>query len=115
MPAEEMRKLQLGNLKKTVKWVYDKVPFYRNKFDELGLKPEDLKELEDLSKLPFTARTDLRDNYPFGLCAVALAEVIRIHASSAPREAHYRTLHPKRPRPVDRVYGPESLCCGGSF
>jgi len=82
MPAEEMRKLQLENLKKTVKWVYDKIPFYKNKFDELGLKPEDLKELEDLSKLPFTARTDLRDNYPFGLCAVPLAEVIRIHASS---------------------------------
>jgi phenylacetate-CoA ligase len=82
MPLEEMRKLQLENLKKTVKWVYDKVPFYKNKFDEVGLKPEDLKELEDLSKLPFTARTDLRDNYPFGLCAVPFAEVIRIHASS---------------------------------
>jgi phenylacetate-CoA ligase len=82
MPAEEMRKFQLENLKKTVKWVYDKVPFYKNRFDEIGFKPEDLKMLEDLSKLPFTARTDLRDNYPFGLCAVPLAEVIRIHASS---------------------------------
>ncbi|HUL32221.1 MAG TPA: phenylacetate--CoA ligase [Thermodesulfobacteriota bacterium] len=82
MPAEEMRKFQLENLKKTVKWVYDKVSFYKNKFDEVGFKLEDLKELEDLSKLPFTARTDLRDNYPFGLCAVPLAEVIRIHASS---------------------------------
>ena len=82
MPAEEMRKFQLENLKKTIKWVYDKVPFYKNKFDEVGLKPEDLKELEDLSKLPFTAKNDLRDNYPFGLCAVPLAEVIRIHASS---------------------------------
>jgi len=82
MPVEEMRKLQLENLKKTVKWVYERVPFYKNKFDEVGLKPEDLKTLEDLSKLPFTAKTDLRDNYPFGLCAVPLAEVIRIHASS---------------------------------
>ena len=82
MPAEEMRKFQLENLKKTIKWVYDKVPFYKNKFDEVGFKPEDLKELEELSKLPFTAKNDLRDNYPFGLCAVPLAEVIRIHASS---------------------------------
>ena len=82
MPEEEMRKLQLENLKKTVKWVYEKVPFYKNKFDEIGLKSGDINKLEDLSKLPFTVKTDLRDNYPFGLCAVPLAEVIRIHASS---------------------------------
>ncbi len=82
MPVEEMRKFQLENLRKIVKWLYNKVPFYKNQFDALGLKPEDIKELEDLSKLPFTARNDLRDNYPFGLCAVPLDEVIRIHASS---------------------------------
>jgi len=82
MPLEGMRKLQLENLKKTLEWVYGRIPLYKGKFDAVGFKPEDLKELEDLSKLPFTARTDLRDNYPFGLCAVPLAEVIRIHASS---------------------------------
>jgi len=82
MPVEEMRKLQLENLKKTLKWVYEKVPYYKNKFDEAGFKPEDLHNLEGLSKLPFTAKTDLRDNYPFGLCAVPLSEVVRIHASS---------------------------------
>ncbi len=82
MPPEEMRQFQLEHLKKTVKWVYEKVPFYRNKFDEQGIKPEDIKTLEDLSRLPFTAKTDLRDNYPFGLCAVPLSEVVRIHASS---------------------------------
>jgi phenylacetate-CoA ligase len=82
MSTEEMRRLQLENLKKTVKWVHEKVPFYKNKFDEIGLKPQDLKQMEDLSKLPFTVKTDLRDNYPFGLCAVPLAEVVRIHASS---------------------------------
>ena len=82
MPEEEIRKLQLESLKKTVKWVYDKVPFYKNKFDEAGFKPEDLKKLEDLGKLPFMAKTDLRDNYPFGLCAVPLSQVVRIHASS---------------------------------
>ncbi|MEI9479114.1 MAG: phenylacetate--CoA ligase [Deltaproteobacteria bacterium] len=82
MPLEEMRRFQSEHLKKTVKWVYEKIPFYRNKFNEQGIRPEDIKTLEDLSKLPFTAKTDLRDNYPFGLCAVPLSQVIRIHASS---------------------------------
>ncbi len=82
MPPEEMRTFQLEQLKKTVKWVYERVPFYKNKFDEKGVKPEDIKSLEDLSKFPFTVKTDLRDNYPFGLCAVPLAQVVRIHASS---------------------------------
>jgi phenylacetate-CoA ligase len=82
MPLEEMRKFQLEQLKKQVRWVYEKIPFYKNKFDEIGLKPEDVKTLEDLSKLPFTVKTDLRDNYPFGLCAVPLSQVVRIHASS---------------------------------
>jgi phenylacetate-CoA ligase len=82
MPLDEKRKHQLENLKKNLKWVYDKVPFYKNKFDEKGVRPEDLKTLEDLSKFPFTVKTDLRDHYPFGLCAVPLSNVIRIHASS---------------------------------
>ena len=82
MPPEEMRKFQLEHLKKTLKWVYEKIPFYKNGFDEKGVKPDDLKTLEDLSKFPFTVKTDLRDNYPFGLCAVPLAQLVRIHASS---------------------------------
>ena len=82
MPEEEMRKFQLEHLKKTLKWVYERIPFYKKKFDEKGVKPEDVKNLEDLSKFPFTVKTDLRDNYPFGLCAVPMAEVVRIHASS---------------------------------
>jgi len=82
LPPEEMRRFQLEHLKKTVKWVYEKIPFYKNRFDEQGIKPEDIKTLEDLSKLPFTAKTDLRDHYPFGLCAVPLSQVVRIHASS---------------------------------
>ena len=82
MPEEELRRFQLENLKKTLKWVYDRVPFYRNKFDEGGIKPEDCRSLADLAKFPFTIKTDLRDNYPFGLCAVPLAQVVRIHASS---------------------------------
>ena len=82
MPPEEIRTFQLEQLKKTVKWVYERVPFYKNKFDEKAVKPEDIKSLEDLSKFPFSVKTDLRDNYPFGLCAVPLAQVVRIHASS---------------------------------
>ena len=82
MSPEEMRKFQLEHLKKTLKWVYEKIPFYKNAFDEKGVKPDDLKTLEDLSKFPFSVKTDLRDNYPFGLCAVPLAQLVRIHASS---------------------------------
>ena len=82
MSEDEMRKHQLECLKKTLKWVYERVPFYKNKFDDAGFKPEDLKKLEDLAKLPFMVKTDLRDNYPFGLCAVPLSQVVRIHASS---------------------------------
>ncbi len=82
MSPEEMKKFQLEHLKKTLKWVYEKVPFYKNAFDEKEVKPDDLKTLEDLSKFPFTVKTDLRDNYPFGLCAVPLSQLVRIHASS---------------------------------
>ncbi len=82
MPLEELRKFQLEKLKETVKWVYERVPFYRRRFDELKVAPADIKTLEDVACLPFTVKTDLRDNYPFGLCAVPLAEVARVHASS---------------------------------
>jgi len=82
MPEGDMKKFQLEQLKKTLKWVYERVSFYKNKFDEKGVKPADLHTLEDLSKFPFSVKTDLRDNYPFGLCAVPLTDVVRIHASS---------------------------------
>jgi len=82
MSLEEMRKVQLKTLQDTVRWVSDKIPFYKNRFDDIGLEPGDINSLEDLAKLPFTVKTDLRDNYPFGLCAVPMNEVVRIHASS---------------------------------
>ena len=82
MSEEEMRNFQREHLGKTARWVYERVPFYRRKFDEKGVNPDDIKTLEDLSRFPFTVKTDLRDNYPFGLCAVPLSEVVRIHASS---------------------------------
>jgi phenylacetate-CoA ligase len=82
MPVEELQKFQLKKLKETVTWASKKVPFYKNKFKEIGVSAKDIKSLNDVVKLPFTVKNDLRDNYPFGLCAVPLEEVIRIHASS---------------------------------
>ena len=82
MDLEERRGFQLGNLRETLKWCYEKIPFYKNAFDARGIKPEDLKKLEDLQKFPFTIKNDLRDNYPFKLCAVPMSEVVRVHASS---------------------------------
>ena len=77
-----LERLQYARLRKTLENVYANVPFYRNAFDKAGVKPEDLKSLKDLCKFPFTVKTDLRDNYPFGLVAVPQSEIVRIHASS---------------------------------
>ena len=74
--------LQSAKLIKMVKNAYENVPFYKKKFDEIGLKPEDIHSIDDIVKLPFTVKTDLRDNYPFGLFAVDKNELVRIHASS---------------------------------
>ncbi len=82
MDREELEQLQLERLQATLTRVYRNVPFYRRKFDEAGIVPEDLVSLEDLKKFPFTTKDDLRENYPYGLFAVPLREVVRIHASS---------------------------------
>ncbi len=82
LSREEMNALQLERLKETVKRVYEKVLPYRKKMDEAGIKPEDVKSLDDLKRLPFVTKQDMRDNYPFGLFAVPKEELVRIHASS---------------------------------
>ncbi|MEN6315205.1 MAG: phenylacetate--CoA ligase [Clostridiaceae bacterium] len=82
MSREEMNRLQSERLVKTVERVYFNVPHYREKMQKIGLEPGDIKGVEDLSKLPFTTKQDLRDTYPYGMFAVPLSEVIRIHASS---------------------------------
>ena len=82
MSRGEIEALQLKRLQKTVKRVYEKVEPYRRKMVEAGVKPEDIKSLKDLSKLPFVTKQDMRDNYPFGLFAVPKDELVRIHASS---------------------------------
>lgn len=82
MPREKLQELQLERLKRMVARIYHDVPFYRNKFQENGIMPEDVKSLSDLQKLPFTTKVDLRDNYPYGLFTVPLEQIVRIHASS---------------------------------
>lgn len=82
MPREELAKLQLARLQNTVSRVGNHVPFYRTKFKEMGIDFENLKSLDDLKRLPFTYKQDLRDNYPYGLFAVPLREVVRVHSSS---------------------------------
>ncbi|HOB12072.1 MAG TPA: phenylacetate--CoA ligase [Syntrophomonadaceae bacterium] len=82
MPREELEKLQLRRLKETVYRVYAFVPAYKEKMDQAGIKPDDINSLEDLHKLPFTTKQDLRDNYPFGMFALPMSEVVRVHSSS---------------------------------
>ena len=82
MDREQLVKLQSERLVETVRRVYYNVPYYRNLMQERGLVPEDIKGIEDLPKLPFTTKEDLRNNYPYGLFAVPMSEIVRIHASS---------------------------------
>ncbi len=82
LPEKELKKLQLERLKKVVEAVYNKVPHYRKKFEEAVVKPSDIKNLEDIVKLPFTTKEDLFVDYPYGLLAVPKEEVIRLHTSS---------------------------------
>lgn len=82
MPREELRKLQLQRLREVVKYAYERVPFYRKRFEAAGIKPEDIKSLEDLKYIPFTSKADLREVYPFGIFAVPLSEIVEIHSSS---------------------------------
>lgn len=82
MSRDEISAVQTERLVDTVKRVFFNVPFYRDKMQHAGVEPSDIKSIEDLKKLPFTYKQDLRDNYPYGLFAVPLTEIVRIHASS---------------------------------
>ncbi|WP_459202408.1 phenylacetate--CoA ligase family protein [Methanococcus sp. CF] len=82
MDRESMRELQSKRLSETVNRVYHNVPFYRKKMQSMGVYPEDIQSIDDLSKLPFTTKQDLRDNYPFGIFSVPMSEIVRVHASS---------------------------------
>jgi phenylacetate-CoA ligase len=82
LSRQELSKLQSERLQKVCERVYARVPFYKKKFDEKGVKPSDIKNIQDVAKLPFTKKADLRDNYPYGLFAESLENIVRIHASS---------------------------------
>ena len=79
---ETLREIQSQRLRDMVKRCYENVPLYKKRFDEMGLKPEDIQSIDDLHKLPFTTKQDLRDTYPFGLVAVPRDDLARVHASS---------------------------------
>ncbi len=82
MNRDELRNVQNERLRETVERVYFNVPYYRAMMQEAGLGPESIQTIDDLHKLPFTTKLDLRDNYPFGLFAVPMSEIVRVHASS---------------------------------
>ena len=82
LPRYLLQEIQLKRLQNIVKHEYDNVPFYRKRMDEKGVKPEDIKTLKDIQLLPFTMKKDLRDTYPFGLFAVPMDKIVRLHASS---------------------------------
>ncbi|MEM1956832.1 MAG: phenylacetate--CoA ligase [Archaeoglobaceae archaeon] len=82
MPKKDLEKIQEKKLRALVSNAYNYSRFYRKRFDELGIKPEDVKSLDDVQKLPFTKKSDLRENYPFGMFAVPLSQIVRFHASS---------------------------------
>ena len=82
MPREKMRQLQGEKLRRIVEHAYRNSTFYKKKFDEHGVRPEDISSIDDIVKLPFTVKQDLRDNYPFGMMSVPMSDIIRLHASS---------------------------------
>ena len=81
-PAAELKRLQLERLQWSLRHAYENVPHYRAKFDAAGVTPQDCRALEDLAKFPFTTKADLRETYPFGMFAVPMDRIVRIHASS---------------------------------
>ena len=80
--VDELRSVQLQRLKATLKHAYENNPVYKKKFDQMGVHPEDCQSLEDLAKFPFTTKSDLRANYPFGMFSVPQEQIVRVHASS---------------------------------
>lgn len=82
MDRDRLREIQSQRLKAMAEYVYHNTPFYRKRFQEMGLLPDDIHNIDDIVKLPFTEKTDLRDHYPFGFAAVPMSQIVRIHASS---------------------------------
>ena len=114
LPLEKLRELQNQRLAVMLKRIYDKVPFYKNKFDSIGLKPEDIKGVEDLHLLPFTKKTDLRDHYPFGLFTCGEDQLNRIHCSSGTTGKPTVVGYTKNDLDVFDEVVARSLACAGA-
>lgn len=113
MSREEMQELQLERLKKQVQRVYEKVPFHKEAFDRAGVKPEDIQSLEDLQKLPFMKKTNLRENYPFGLFAAKQEELVRIHGSSGTKGKPTVVGYTKKDIENWSEIVARAICCAG--
>ena len=114
MPREALEAIQLRRLQTTLENVYAKVPFYKEKFKEAGIVPGDIRSLKDLSKLPFTTKQDLRDNYPYGMFAVPMESVVRIHASSGTTGSPTVVGYTKRDIDTWSNLMARALCAGGA-
>lgn len=113
MPHERMRALQLERLRHAVKRAYDRVPFHRAALDRAGLDPEDIRSLEDIRRLPFMKKSDLRDYYPFGLFATEMSEVVRIHGSSGTRGKPIVVGYTKQDIEAWAEIVARAICCAG--
>jgi phenylacetate-CoA ligase len=113
LPQEAMQAVQLKRLQQVAQRVYNTVPFYKRAFDQAGVKPDDIKSLKDLSKLPFTTKENLRENYPFGMFSVPMNEVVRIHASSGTTGKPTVVGYTKRDINTWAELMARTLSCGG--
>ena len=113
LPQEAMQAVQLKRLQQVVQRVYNTVPFYKRAFDQAGVKPDDIKTLKDLAKLPFTTKDNLRENYPFGMFSVPMSEVVRIHASSGTTGKPTVVGYTKRDIHTWAELMARTLSCGG--
>lgn len=111
---DELKVLQLEKLQKMVTNIYHNVPFYRDAFQKLAIEPEDIKSLDDLSKLPFTTKQDLRDNYPYGLFAAPISQIVRVHASSGTTGKPTVVGYTRNDITTWSELVARSMCCGGA-
>jgi phenylacetate-CoA ligase len=113
MPLAERRALQFYRLRNTIRRAYEKIPAYRKKFDEHGVKPDDIKHLADISKLPFTTKEDLRQNYPYGMFAVPMKDIVRVHSSSGTTGKPVVVGYTRKDIDTWAELMARTLCCAG--
>lgn len=113
LSKNKMERLQLERLQETVKRVYERVPFHKKAMDAAGVKPDDIQTIEDIQKLPFMKKTDLRENYPFNLFAVEMSEVARIHGSSGTKGKPTVVGYTKKDLENWAEIVARAICCAG--